>query len=69
MPSCYDDLIRVKVHTTTLDGWTEDITKVTSREDLPAAAQNYMKFIENEVGVPISWVGTGPGREEMFLSA
>ena len=26
MPSTYDELVRCKVHTTTLEGWTEDIT-------------------------------------------
>ena len=51
---------------TDLPGWTEDITQVSSFEQLPDNAQNYIRFIENECGVPITWVGTGPGREEMF---
>ena len=40
---------------------------ITSFEKLPNAAQNYISFIEKEVGIPISWVGTGPKREAMFL--
>lgn len=68
MPSTYDDLVRCKVHTTTLDGWTEDISKCKTTADLPAAAQNYISFVEKNLGVPISWVGTGPEREAMFLA-
>lgn len=67
MPSCYSDLIRVKVHTETLPGWTEDISQCTSFDSLPTNAQGYISFIEKEVGVPISWIGTGPEREAMFL--
>jgi adenylosuccinate synthase len=26
MPACYSDLVRVKVHTEKLPGWTEDIS-------------------------------------------
>lgn len=68
MPACYDDLVRVKVHTETLDGWTEDISNCKSKSELPSNAQSYIEFIEREVGVPISWVGTGPEREAMFLN-
>ena len=49
-----------------MPGWTEDITKVKSFSGLPTNAQNYLRFIESELKVPVSWVGTGPKREEMF---
>ena len=66
MPSAVEDLARCKTIYTDLPGWTEDITKVTSFDDLPQNAKDYIRFIEKETGVPVSWVGTGPGREEMF---
>lgn len=66
MPATIEDLEKCKVHTVTLDGWTEDISKCTSKAELPTAAQDYIDFIEEDVGVPISWVGTGPEREAMF---
>lgn len=66
MPSCVDELARCKTIYEELDGWTEDITKCTSFDNLPRAAQDYLTFVEKQVGTPISWVGTGPKREEMF---
>jgi len=42
----------------TLDGWREPLD-----DALPAAAQRYVAFVEEEVGVPVSLVGTGQARE------
>jgi adenylosuccinate synthase len=67
MPATLEELERCKVVYETLDGWDEDISECRSIDSLPEAAQAYIKFIEKELGVPISWVGTGPQREAMFL--
>ena len=48
----------------TVPGWQSDITSATKYEELPSAAQNYIKFLESVIGVPISVVGVGPGREQ-----
>ena len=64
-----EDLIslgKVDVEYVTLPGWEQDITAVTKYEDLPENAKKYLKFIEDFVGVPVEWVGTGPGRESML---
>ena len=66
MPGNVEDLARCKTVFADLQGWDEDITKVECFEKLPANAQSYIRFIEEQVGVPVTWVGTGPGREEMF---
>jgi adenylosuccinate synthase len=50
----------------TLPGWGEDISKVRSWEDLPACARNYVVEIENRIGVPITHIGVGPGREALI---
>jgi adenylosuccinate synthase len=47
-----------------LPGWDEDITGVRKRENLPAAAQTYVSAVEELVGVPVTFIGVGPGREE-----
>lgn len=57
---------KVDVEYVNLPGWNQDITKITKYEDLPENAKNYLKFIEDFVGVPVEWVGTGPGRESML---
>ncbi len=51
----------------TLPGWTEDISAVRRFEELPKNAQEYVKRIEEWVGVPIATVSVGPGREQTML--
>jgi adenylosuccinate synthase len=57
---------KLKVKYETLPGWKSDTSHIRRREDLPRNAYNYLKFIEDNVGVPISWVGTGPTEDAMF---
>jgi adenylosuccinate synthase len=35
--------------------------------DLPAAARDYIRMIENELGVPVTMISTGPRREETIV--
>jgi len=67
MPASLTDLANSKVVYQELDGWTEDISNITEFEKLPSNAQNYIKFVEKELDIPITWVGTGPAREAMLL--
>ncbi|CDR40633.1 CYFA0S05e02696g1_1 [Cyberlindnera fabianii] len=69
LPSFPEDLIdlgKVEVVYETLPGWNTDITKITKYEDLPENAKSYLAYIEKFLGVPVEWVGTGPGRESML---
>ena len=50
----------------TLPGWKCDIRGITEFEKLPIEAQNYVKFIEKELEVPIAIVSTGPKRHEII---
>lgn len=50
-----------------LDGWKTDITGVRHWDDLPEAAQNYVKYIEQAVGCPITYVSVGPERDSIIL--
>ncbi len=50
-----------------LPGWRTDLTGVTSAEDLPAEARDYVAFLSDQIGVPVLLVGVGPGREQ-FVS-
>lgn len=45
-------------------GWKEDVTGATSIEDLPKAARNYMRRIEELAGIPIVRASVGPSREQ-----
>ena len=50
----------------TFPGWKCNISEITSRVDLPSEAENYLSFIEEQVGVPIGMVGVGPGRKQVL---
>ncbi len=47
-----------------LDGWGDDITGVTDVADLPAEARDYVAFVEEQAGVPVTWVSVGPKRSQ-----
>jgi len=67
MPSTLEDLQQVEVEYETVGGWQEDISKCSSWDQLPEAARAYVRRIEELVGVPVSWIGVGPNRSQMFL--
>jgi adenylosuccinate synthase len=50
-----------------LPGWQEDITSARGWNDLPLAARNYLKRIEEIIEVPFSIISVGPGREESII--
>lgn len=50
----------------TLPGWKCDIRGIKEFDKLPKEAQDYVNFIENEIGVKISYVSNGPKREEII---
>ena len=47
-----------------LDGWSEDISGARTFEDLPPAAQDYVRALEKMSGAPFSSIGVGPDREQ-----
>ena len=47
-----------------LPGWKTDLSSFTSYDQLPGAAQKYVQFLVDTIGVRISVVGVGPGREQ-----
>ncbi|KAJ6300113.1 hypothetical protein OIU76_020998 [Salix suchowensis] len=59
-------LEQLKVEYEVLPGWNSDISSVRKYEDLPKAAQQYVERIEKLVGVPIHYIGVGPGRDALI---
>ena len=51
---------------TTVPGWGCDISGVRKYEDLPQAARDYVEYIEKAIGVRISYVSVGAGRDEII---
>lgn len=49
-----------------IEGWQSDTSGISAAADLPANAVAYIDFLEEVIGVPITLVGTGPGREQVL---
>ena len=51
-----------------LPGWNEDISKARSLAELPKNARDYIAFLEEISGAPMSAIGVGPGRDETIVT-
>ena len=49
------------------EGWQTDTVGTTNFEDLPTKAQEYVNFIEKFVECTISYISTGPSRDQTIL--
>ncbi|MBS7329238.1 MAG: adenylosuccinate synthase [Lachnospiraceae bacterium] len=49
-----------------LPGWKCDIRGIKNYEELPANCRNYVEFIEEQIGYPITMVSNGPGRHDII---
>ncbi|MDD1757756.1 MAG: adenylosuccinate synthase [Methanotrichaceae archaeon] len=47
-------------------GWKEDITSITDFDDLPENARAYIERLEDLLGVDISAISVGPGRDQII---
>ena len=50
----------------TLPGWKCQIRGIRKYEELPENCRNYIEFIENQIGYPITMVSNGPGRDDII---
>jgi len=49
---------------TEMDGWKEDLTKMTDDSQLPKELNEYIDYLEKELEVPIKIVSVGPDRTQ-----
>lgn len=66
-PAAAEELFSATPVYETLPGWTEETRGLTSFADLPPAAQDYVRFVEESLGVPVALVGTGPGENDLIV--
>jgi adenylosuccinate synthase len=59
---------RVKIEPVlqSFDGWLADTTGVKKYEKLPQKMQDYVKFINQYLGVKIAYISNGPGRDQLI---
>jgi adenylosuccinate synthase len=66
MPASLKDYAKVVVEYETMPGWTEDISKARTFEELPPNCRAYVLRLEELIGVPIRWIGVGAGRDALI---
>ena len=66
-PMNQTDLHHAKPVYKSLPGWGEDITWCRMRGDLPKAAQDFVGFVEAEVGAPLCMISVGPERDQAIV--
>ena len=67
LPASQSDFHHAKPIYEYLPGWSENISKAKSINDLPKNAKAYVEYLERISGAPISAIGVGPGRDETIL--
>lgn len=50
-----------------LPGWNTDMTKMQSEDEFPEEFNNYLTFLEEELGVPVKIVSVGPDRAQTIV--
>lgn len=69
VPALVDDMLDIQPQYEVMPGWCSDTSKIRNFDDLPTEAKNYIKRMEELVGVPIVLVSTGPDREQTMTMA
>jgi adenylosuccinate synthase len=64
LPALQAELSRAVPVYEELPGWRSSLRAVRERRQLPSAAADYLAFVEHQVGVPVTYVGVGPERDE-----
>jgi len=64
VPADVQGIETIEPQFTKLKGWHTSTEGIGSFEELPAAAQEYLRFIEKESGAKIGMVSTGPDRDQ-----
>lgn len=50
-----------------MEGWNQELTKMTSEAEFPKAFKDYIAFLEKELETPIYIVSVGPDREQTIV--
>ncbi|MGE0018194.1 MAG: adenylosuccinate synthase [Draconibacterium sp.] len=50
-----------------LPGWKTDLTNIKDQNEFPEELNNYISFIEDEMGIPVTIASVGPNREQTIF--
>ncbi len=63
----FDNNIKIEPVYVELKGWKEDISSIREYSKLPGALKNYINYIEEQTGIPVTMVSVGPDRNETIF--
>jgi adenylosuccinate synthase len=66
-PASLEELATLTTEYEVLPGWESDISNITEYDKLPTNCKAYVERIEELIGIPISWIGTGPERNSTIM--
>lgn len=66
LPAGLNVMAGMEIEYKTFGGWIREMTGSRKFEILPQKVKEYVCYIEEQVGVPIKWIGTGPRREDVI---
>ncbi|MCI1639732.1 MAG: adenylosuccinate synthase [Bacteroidales bacterium] len=58
----FDTQAEIEPIYTEFKGWNTDLTGIREEKDLPAAFKDYIKFMEEFIGIPVKVISLGPDR-------
>ncbi len=64
LPYHQSEVHRAKPIYEEMPGWKTDLSEATEPDHLPPKAKDYLRLLEEQAGVPITLVSTGPGRDQ-----
>jgi adenylosuccinate synthase len=67
-PTQFEELARCRPVYEGVQGWGSPIGQAQDWKDLPSAAQDYVRLIEEAVGVPAGLIGVGQEREKTIFT-
>jgi adenylosuccinate synthase len=47
-------------------GWNSDISSIKTEKELPAEMKTYVEFINRFLGVKVTYISNGPGRDQLI---
>ncbi|XP_011860323.1 PREDICTED: adenylosuccinate synthetase [Vollenhovia emeryi] len=65
-PSSTSELTKIEAVYKTVEGWQSNTEGVRSLDKLPPNAHKYIQIIEENLDVPVKWIGVGAGRESVI---
>ena len=65
-PASQNILENVEVKYKVLPGWKSKTSGTKKFDELPENARKYVEYVEDFIGIPIKYIGTGPARDDMI---